>query len=80
MNTQDAPLDPTTSAAVQVVGGLPNDIEVAALVAGLAAVASGTEEVLEEPLAPSQWQNRARRLNAQPLARGSDQWRWSDHF
>lgn len=80
MNPTVTPPDDAAGAAVQVVGGLPNDIEVAALVAGLAAVASGSEEAVTEPVAPSQWHNRARRLGTQPAERGADLWRWSAHF
>ena len=66
------------ASAVRVVGGLPDDMEVAALVAGLAAVVSAHEE--PEPVAPqtSQWQNRSRRLGVANVRTG-DSWRWSLH-
>ena len=65
--------------AVQVVGGHPDDVEVAALVAGLAAVAGGNEEPPAPDPEPAQWANRARRLGTSPTTRSPDQWRWSLH-
>lgn len=65
--------------AVQVVGGHPDDVEVAALVAGLAAVAGGNEEPPEPEPEPAQWADRARRLGTVPTTRSPDQWRWSLH-
>ncbi|WP_313277104.1 acyl-CoA carboxylase epsilon subunit [Timonella senegalensis] len=62
---------------VQVVGGSPDDLEVVALVAGLAAVA-GSADLDEAPLPPpSQWENRTRRLHPRALVPGADSWRWS---
>lgn len=63
---------------VKVVSGVPDDAEVAALVAGLAAVAGNTPSEPETSADCQQWTNRRR-----PIARmdvvehGEDQWRWS---
>jgi hypothetical protein len=62
---------------VQVVRGAPDDVELAALVAGLAAVRVPDEAPPEAP--PSAWTDRARsmrrpRTTARP---GPDAWRWS---
>lgn len=64
---------------VQVVSGSPDEAEVAALVAGLAAVVGASSHDVEEDAEPvSQWRNRARTLGGRaPLAPGSDAWRWS---
>ncbi|GGM25413.1 acyl-CoA carboxylase epsilon subunit [Promicromonospora citrea] len=75
------------SPQVRVVRGRPDDVEVAALVAGLAAVAAGGPE--PEDAAPlDEWTNRARSLrgNAPATAKSfggragrhnADAWRWS---
>ncbi len=67
------------AARVQVVNGTPDEIEVAALVAGLAAVAGASIGHLEDSDSPvpSQWMNRARTLGVRTSSPGSDQWRWS---
>lgn len=76
------------AAQVRVVRGTPDDVEVAALVAGLAAVAASTQE--PDDVAPvDEWTNRARTLrgNGAGVTAGSfggrggrhqaDSWRWS---
>jgi hypothetical protein len=72
---------------VRVVRGQPDDVEVAALVAGLAAVAAARPE--PEDAAPlDEWTNRARSLRGNGAAtaknfggragrHNADAWRWS---
>jgi hypothetical protein len=64
-------------AHVHVVRGAPDDVELAALVAGLAAVAVPDDDP-EHPRR-SAWSDRARGLggSAGPPAPGPDAWRWS---
>lgn len=64
---------------VQVVSGSPDEAEVAALVAGLAAVVgAGSRDHEDEPEQKSQWQNRARGLSGRiQLTPSADSWRWS---
>lgn len=76
MTAQHASEPGQQGASVHVIGGRPDDLEVAALVAGLAAVASGSVQEPEAPEVPNQWQDRSRRLG-QPLPPGPDRWRWS---
>ena len=78
--TEESALEP---AFVHVVRGEPDDVELAALVAGLAA-AGGTGA--EEPAAPrhSAWTDRARAMRTRigprtPITPGADTWRWSLH-
>ena len=69
--------DGSQDAHVHVVRGTPDDMELAALVAGLAAV-SGTDDVGHD--APrSAWSDRSRMLRGRPArpASGPDGWRWS---
>ena len=68
-------------ALVHIVRGEPDDVELAALVAGLAA-AGGAER--DDPAAPSRssWSDRARAMRTRlgprtPIAPGLDAWRWS---
>jgi hypothetical protein len=75
------------SAQFRVVRGEPDDVEVAALVAGLAAVSASGDE--PDDVAPvDEWANRARNLrgNGAATARSfggragrhnADAWRWS---
>jgi len=70
--------------SVKVVGGHPDDVEVAALVAGLAAVVGARSHAQDHEHVPtkSQWENRSRQLRASSPAisapaRGADAWRWS---
>lgn len=65
-------------ASVRVVRGAPDDIELAALVAGLAA-ASARSDDSDEPATRSMWRDRARAMRGDPVraAPGPDTWRWS---
>ena len=67
---------------VSVVRGAPDDVELAALVAGLVAASSGDDAPVGA--APSPWTDHARRLRRPGAAgtvalRGADTWRWSLH-
>lgn len=62
-------------ADVRVVRGAPDDMELAALVAGLVAAASGTS-LPEEPRR-SAWSDRSRTLSGGRLSPSADAWRWS---
>ena len=69
---------------VRVVRGAPDDVELAALVAGLAAgsaalsAVSATSDVeANGRAARRRWQGVADRL-ADPFASGPDAWRWSE--
>lgn len=64
-------------AHLQVVRGAPDDVELAALVAGIMAAAS--TGAVEDATAPgSAWADRRRQLRPQPApAPGADAWRWS---
>lgn len=65
------------AARVQVISGVPDSDEVAALVAGLAAVIQPTDLEQEEVGIP-QWERRHRLVGAHALAHaGNDSWRWS---
>jgi len=65
---------------VSVVRGAPDEVELAALVAGLVAASSNDDTT---PVAtPSAWADHARRLRRPGTAgtvalRGADTWRWS---
>ncbi len=68
---------------VRVVRGAPDEIELAALVAGLAAGTSASAAVravadLDESAtdARRRWREAVHRLGG-PLPRGGDSWRWS---
>lgn len=66
---------------VQVVRGEPDDIELAALVAGLAAAVGGMADDSPVP-GPSAWMDRSRAMRARfvaaaPPAPTADAWRWS---
>ncbi|MFD2840964.1 acyl-CoA carboxylase epsilon subunit [Populibacterium corticicola] len=63
---------------VTVISGAPDEEEVAALVAGLAAIAGGEDPHEDNIVGRSQWENRHRTLSGPTeLPKGSDQWRWS---
>jgi hypothetical protein len=75
-----APHDEPQSVAphVHVVRGAPDEVELAALVAGLVATAAEPEE--SPAPAGSEWSNRRRTLMHHPSpAPGPDAWRWSLH-
>jgi hypothetical protein len=66
------------SAHVRVVRGAPDDAELAALVAGLAAAAAGQDEAPATPT--SAWMDRSRALTGRSqgaLGRGDTAWRHS---
>ncbi len=69
-----APVPTVQAAAVQIVRGQPDDIELAALVAGLAA-----STVVEESLPTHEeaWSDRSRLLRDAARPVGPDAWRWS---
>lgn len=69
-----------TGAGLRVVRGTPDEAELAALVAGMVAVASA--EVDDEPGAPTAaWMDRTRTMRGRrlmlPLGRGDAAWRHS---
>jgi Acyl-CoA carboxylase epsilon subunit len=66
-----------TAAQMRVMRGAPDEFEVAALVAGLAAVASSSGSEDEAIGAMSQWNRRLRGAPGASLAPGADSWRWS---
>ncbi|HEY0186483.1 MAG TPA: acyl-CoA carboxylase subunit epsilon [Cellulomonas sp.] len=82
MSERTAPL-----AHVQVVRGVPDDVELAALVAGIvAAVGQDDDPHGADPVAAgarAAWSDPARRIGGGPAGRGSawrtgpDAWRWS---
>ena len=75
--------DPFEAAAgMRVVRGTPDDAELAALVAGMAAYAQAADAAADEPGSPtSAWMDRARTLRGHnvmgPLGRGPNSWRHS---
>ncbi|HEY0118906.1 MAG TPA: acyl-CoA carboxylase subunit epsilon [Cellulomonas sp.] len=70
------PAPPTVAPHVHVVRGAPDDLELAALVAGLVATAGPDDE----PARGSEWASRRRALAGRPApAPGPDSWRWSLH-
>jgi hypothetical protein len=76
--TEEPDLEP---AFVHVVRGEPDDVELAALVAGLAAAVGSEAEELAAP-AHSAWTDRARAMRTRigprtPIAAGPGAWRWS---
>ncbi|MBI9115141.1 acyl-CoA carboxylase epsilon subunit [Sanguibacter suaedae] len=64
------------AAQVRVVRGTPDDIEVAALVAGLAAVSSSDADE-RTVTGPDTWIRRARAPRGTLPTVGDDAWRWS---
>ncbi len=75
-----------TDAHVQVVRGTPDDVELAALVAGLVAAASGHDAPDgtqadarhdADRAARARWTAPGRLRGTVPPARGPDAWRWS---
>lgn len=63
------------AAQMRVVRGAPDDLEVAALVAGLVAVASSGTGLPDDAPETGQWVRRSRPGPA--LRTGGDSWRWS---
>ncbi len=74
---QTGPVAEIVAAAAQmrVVRGAPDDLEVAALVAGLVAVASSGAALPDDVPETGQWVRRSRPAAA--LSTGGDSWRWS---
>jgi Acyl-CoA carboxylase epsilon subunit len=75
--TEETAQPAPASAHVHVVRGAPDDVELAALVAGLAAVAVPDDDP-EHPR-PAAWSDRSRGLRGptSPATPGPDAWRWS---
>jgi hypothetical protein len=77
--------DVTALAALQIVRGEPDEVEVAALVAGLAAVAAAS--LLDDEAPIEEWTNRARMVleghttavsfGGREGRHNTDAWRWS---
>lgn len=69
--------EPTGPAHVHVVRGAPDDVELAALVAGLAAAGADDDHVEAAPAGA--WTDRSRGLRGPlpPTTPGPDRWRWS---
>lgn len=74
----EAGVDDVLRAAAQmrVVRGAPDDVEVAALVASLAAVASRDVEPAPEAAPRSEWDRPLRAVQGTRAA-GAETWRWS---
>ncbi|MFC8192110.1 acyl-CoA carboxylase epsilon subunit [Cellulomonas sp. NPDC057328] len=86
----DGPAGPAArgDAHVQVVRGTPDDVELAALVAGLVAAASGHDGADgahahdrddADRAARARWTAPGRLRGTVPPVRGADAWRWSLH-
>jgi Acyl-CoA carboxylase epsilon subunit len=69
--------EPTGPAHVHVVRGVPDDVELAALVAGLAAVTVPDDDHATAPGAAWTDRSRAMRGPRAGLRPGPDSWRWS---
>lgn len=65
-------------ASVRVVRGAPDDVELAALVAGIVAASARSDDD-DRPATRSMWHDRARAMRGDPVrsAPGPDAWRWS---
>lgn len=70
--------DRPSGAHVHVVRGAPDEVELAALVAGLVAASSQDGHAVEEHTTASAWSDRRRTVRG-PVSRatGPDAWRWS---
>ena len=64
-----------TAGMVRVVRGVPDDVELAALVAGIVAARTATADVTSSP-ASSPWNDHGRRLGRRHVP-GATAWRWS---
>ncbi len=69
---------------VHVVRGTPDDVELAALVAGLVAASGGAHEPPVDDDAPARaararWRTPGRLRGTTPATHGPDAWRWSLH-
>jgi len=69
-----------TAAQLRVVRGVPDDIELAALVAGIVAAraAAADDDGAAAARVPTPWSDHGRRLGRRPVA-GPGAWRWSLH-
>lgn len=63
---------------VRVVRGEPDEVELAALVAGIIAAAAGIAREQDVAVEPAPWTDPARRIGA-PVRPGPNAWRWSLH-
>lgn len=83
--TAPAPAPAPRDAHVQVVRGTPDDVELAALVAGLVAAASGQDDGghahadadADAAAARARWTAPGRLRGGTPAQPGPDAWRWS---
>jgi hypothetical protein len=67
-----------SDAHVQVVRGTPDDVELAALVAGLLAAGSDEQHPVDATPVTSAWSDRRRCVRGGRADRpGPDAWRWS---
>ena len=72
-----SPREEPVAAHVQVVRGAPDEVELAALVAGLVAQAAPPED---GPVPTAAWTDRRRALPRRPApSPGLGSWRWSLH-
>lgn len=76
MSSAEGELADLTAAQLKVVRGEPDDVELAALIAGIVA-ARGTPNHDSPASAPAPWRQPARRLGLRIT--GADAWRWSLH-
>ena len=70
----------SAAASMRVVRGAPDEAELAALVAGVAALAAGADDEEEVGAPTSAWMDRSRSMRGQRvgvLGRGSNAWRHS---
>ncbi|QDB78417.1 acyl-CoA carboxylase subunit epsilon [Georgenia wutianyii] len=67
-----------SAAGLRVVRGTPDDVELAALVAGIVAARATRDDDAAAPAPVSPWADHARRLRPGPLP-GPGSWRWSLH-
>lgn len=63
---------------VRVVRGQPDDVELAALFAGIVAARSVNHEEVDDGTKSSVWRDPAHRLG-RPAQPGHAAWRWSSH-
>ncbi len=68
-----------TSDLVRVVRGEPDEEELAALVAGILAVAAAAAPSEPEPETAAPWADHGRRLRGATATPGPGTWRWSLH-
>ncbi len=76
------PIDPAVASGMRIVRGTPDEAELAALVAGVTAMAAVASDDDPEPGSPrSAWMDRSRTMRGRriysPLGRGPVAWRHS---